>query len=642
MYGIPRAGKTTLRKNLLGQSTSFSEASTQIAEVCNHVIVERAMIDKDWKWAAQSLDEFTCTLVRCISSIMNENTLQNSNESCAAVEEKEVPLSSNEASSPVVQNGINGNITSNVGVVESSTSTNDFNYSVKNIFFEAINTGDWSKVLEPLSQAVLLQVIDTGGQPSFQEILPTLVTSPSISLLISKLTDDLETPVDVEYMNKDGNKSIWQDKYIMKDFVLQTLSSIPSVINPDEPSLPSSVLLIGTHKDKVESAAEKERVHTMKTKLHGLIRETVAHKKRVIDDLNNDFLIEVDSHNDSDVFIIRERIHALLKNQQRLHVPEVAASWLVFDVVLHKYAEKKNLRKMDIAKCEEIATAIGIHENITKLLQYLHSDLGSILHFSEIPELSKIVIIDFQLIFDSISEIVINHLSHKTHSRDKECFAGNGYFQSSQLHDITELLTVSELLALMKYRHIVAKVHVDDDLDFFMPSVLPLCKLDPNESLNSDISMFLVLLDCGFSPFGLFCAMAACLINSHHWELQRGECCECREQFRNRMKFYTSSTYEIIISAFSTHYEVRLNLNSCQGEELTACQEIISAVGETFTTVCEDLKCGKFKYGFYCHCNYTKCKHPAKLHEKRMKMKCIYSGMYHVLPENHGLWNFEV
>ena len=78
-YGAPRAGKTTLRKQLLRhvegkrfQRCSSFEPSTNIAEVCAQIFVERIAMtseeNNEWKWSVQKLDHIAKALLQCLDN----------------------------------------------------------------------------------------------------------------------------------------------------------------------------------------------------------------------------------------------------------------------------------------------------------------------------------------------------------------------------------------------------------------------------------------------------------------------------------------------------------------------------------------------------------------------------------------------
>ena len=76
-----------------------------------------------------------------------------------------------------------------------------------------VKTDQWAEVVHALNidKAMFLQIIDGGGQPSFQEIFPLLISGPSVTLLIFKLTDGLETlcPVQYQPMDENGGPKAW-------------------------------------------------------------------------------------------------------------------------------------------------------------------------------------------------------------------------------------------------------------------------------------------------------------------------------------------------------------------------------------------------------------------------------------------------
>ena len=64
------------------------------------------------------------------------------------------------------------------------------------------------------------------------------------------------------------------------------------------------------------------------------------------------------------------------------------------------------------------------------VLHYLHFVAGTLLYYSEIPTLNQYVITDFQLIFDSISKIIIQYFDdnsvHGPHMKYKNLLKRKG------------------------------------------------------------------------------------------------------------------------------------------------------------------------------------------------------------------------
>ena len=280
------------------------------------------------------------------------------------------------------------------------------------------------------------------------------------------------------------------------------------------------------------------------------------------------------------------------------------------------------------------------------VLQYLHYEAGTLLYYPDIPELRNCVITDFQLIFDSISKIIIDYFDdssgHGPHLQDKHLLREKGQMEASVLKDVKGCLKVNELLSLMQHRHIISKM--DGDM-FFMPSVLP--KAEPSYKISRDsFSFLLVMFEHGCCPIGLFCAVTTRLIVTHRWRVMKDAL-----QFRNKISLYYScsgKSYHIIFSAFFAHYEICLIYIKAKPNIKYAIYKVID---EVFTTVCKDMNYPTPSYGFYCPkiCTYggvthLQNEHPAKctFDMEAQEMTCYYSDKPSDLTEEHKSWFQEV
>ena len=117
---------------------------------------------------------------------------------------------------------------------------------------------------------------DTGGQIEFQEILPLLVSGPSVFFLVFRLDRDLNKRFMVEYVRSTGITSEpYQSSFTVKEALLQSLASIASTgtyfSRGEQVPLRSKVFFVGTHKDKVSQKQIKRIDHS----LQQLVRSTV-------------------------------------------------------------------------------------------------------------------------------------------------------------------------------------------------------------------------------------------------------------------------------------------------------------------------------------------------------------------------------
>ena len=673
-YGTPRTGKTTLRKKLIDAECITPEPSTHIAETCDPVFVERVIMtgeeDSEWKWTVQGLDDIAKTLLQCLENKLLHSPPPNHQvdiEKKNSIKKKVIKRQTSSISLSIsnshhrndpatcvvsLSEGLTDVIKEDSTIMTSSpirppqlTMQSDVNIDIKQLFLNAVKTGKWSEVvsaLHVLDKAMLIQIIDGGGQPSFQEIFPLLISGPSVTLLMFKLTDDLlqSYPVHYQPSDRDEVEHKWQDTYVVRDCISHALSSLISLrpdsvkSKPNDP-LHSKVLLVGTHRDQLQGSEDQKKAEILQSaqSLLGWLRQSKAFKLISAHSIE-DFITDISNFNPEDIIRIRKKIENLISQREPQYIP---APWLVFDFILHKYAKTHMIRKVDIMVCRNIAELCGIKDDeIRVILHYLHHVAGTLLHYPDIPELQHCVITDFQLIFDSISKVIIQYFDKSADISDGELFHKKGRFKASVLQKIDCCLSVSELLALLQYRHIVSQMGKES---FFMPSVLPKGKVEPS---SADSCSFLVMFEHGYCPVGLFCAATTTLIFAHKWEVNRSE------QFRNRISFVVSMSgnwYTIVFTAFSVHYEVKL-VDKAVPPQIKL--EIYKAISEVFGKICKDLEIQPPVYGFYCPgactydgSTYTQYQHPAKCmfgNSEAKQMKCFYTDTISKLTDEHKMW----
>ena len=666
-YGTPRAGKTTLCRQLLRPCSATLQPSTNIAEICGPVFVERIVIpneeNNEWRWTVQKLDDIAKALLQCLNNqlLQCEEAIDEKEEPNVTAAQSPIPVPFMPLNQDKQMAGTPEYVPPSEIVTEReknhvpkttlpTVKRNKIHASntvpeIKQLFYEAVKTGQWSEVVGALNidRAILMQVIDGGGQPSFQEIFPLLISGPSVTVLVFKLTDDLKRAHDVKYQPIDGVEHTWKDTYVVRDFIFQALSSIVQFTDGKIDPIGSKMLLVGTHKDQIKGSEDQKKDEIMKIteSIRGLLKDKDAfksiHCKKI-----KDLISDIDNFKQEDIQKVKNKIEKLVSHTRSQDIP---APWLVFDFVLHKYAKSKQLRKVEKIKCEQIANKCGVkYEEFEWVLQYLHYEAGTLLYYSDIPELRDYVITDFQLIFDSISKIIIDYFDESSDGPDiddKDLLHEKGQLKASVLKDVEGCLKKNELLALMQHRHIISKMHEDM---FFMPSVL--LKAELSDKISSDSCSFLVMFEHGCCPIGLFCAVTTSLIVTHKWRVKKDE-----HQFRNKISFYCDclgKLYQIIFSAFFAHYEICLMDRKAVPN---IRYEIYQVIEKVFKKVCNDMHYPTPSYGFYCPntCKYGDVthklnEHPAKctFDMQAQQMICYYSDAPSDLKEEHKSWFQEV
>ena len=658
-YGTPRAGKTTLRKRLLEPEEPFSSippCSTKVAESCGTVFVQQIVMTNEegnaWKWNIQKLHDRAKTLLQCFNNPLlhgqgaGKNTQENKREVhrstlAPQITNVDVQYTQSSADTKVLYEApsqVEEKMNPRGPVVSPVTTANGAitDVDIKQLFYNAVKSKQWNDVLTALNidKVILMHVIDGGGQPSFQEIFPLLVTGLSLTLLIFKLTDDLEKPNGVEYQPSDGKAQAWQDTYVVKDLIFQTISARTfsgKTVDKDDNPIGGTIQLVGTHMDQLEGSEDNKRsiINDMATSLDGWLHDLKAFKL-INASCHKNIIIGVDNMKQEGLQEVKKCIETLISNIKPEKIP---ASWLVFDFVLHASSNEKKLCKVEISTCKEISKKCGVEEtHFELLLRYFHH-AGTLLYYADIPELRNIVITDFQLIFDSISNIIIKFFDASScHYTDKSYFKEKGQFDAAGLVNVEGCLTINELLSLLQHRHILSKMGTENR--FFMPSVLPRAKSNKKSTSSGSV---LFMFEDGLCPVGLFCAVTTELIVSHKWHLKKSEH-QCRDQIR-----FMVQSYHIKFSDFATCYEVHIVDEKVEPKTKSV---IFKAVDEAFRIVCKSMSYSIPSCGFYCpkstckygDVTYPPNEHPARCEYERGIMICYYSDESSELSVEHMSW----
>ena len=70
---------------------------------------------------------------------------------------------------------------------------------------------------------------DIGGQLEFQELIPALTNGPSLHIVVLRASRDLNSPIRIEYLDKNGQSAhTYVSKHTAKEDLLMSLATIMS------------------------------------------------------------------------------------------------------------------------------------------------------------------------------------------------------------------------------------------------------------------------------------------------------------------------------------------------------------------------------------------------------------------------------
>ena len=518
------------------------------------------------------------------------------------------------------------------------------------VFKDALRMG-WAEAQKHLQGACIMYLTDTGGQLEFQELLSALLSGPSVFFLVFRLDWDLNTCFDIEYVDPDrGTSKPYKSSIILKDALLQSLASIASMgrfvykregveLEPLQPK----VFFVGTHKDKVK----KETIEKIDTELNIAVKSTAFYREGLVqlvpssDNPNSmQMLLTVNnlSEDDSDFERVRKAVENVI-NQDEFKV-RAPPQWLILSLVLRQEVAQPVI---SYKQCRSLAKECGINdeEELDKALLFLSTRVGLIRYFpkNEFKDLSEIVIRDPRILFDKISELVIETFIFPKVTNPYTCeqFVKKGFFLQSDFEKISQkteddLLTAKRLVNLLTYLHIIAPVHKEgEEAKFFMPCILHHAEAScPVSEMTKDYAIppLLVCFHCGYCPKGLFPALIAYLLNNrmeskYRWILQDNEI------YKNKVFFSIYPLpYIISMKVVPSYIEICIS-NECNNEsphfQYEVCKDVITSIQMGIDQVISDLhyivNTGHY-LAFYCNCT---CKH-CKPEFHGAEFDCDYSG----------------
>ncbi len=395
---------------------------------------------------------------------------------------------------------------------------------------------------------VFLRMEDTGGQPELMDMLPALTIGPGLYLLFFSYKFQLHEEYGVFYQRASGETTAPEkSEFTLQEMLLRTLASIScfsssthlqplpgpdnSAIGEILESSKSVVYVVGTHKDKVS----EEVIATVDSQLQKVIRDTDSYKKGIVQFCSKDKLVVSLDNMGGGVEEI-DHLHQLLENAMEKHFKKlkIPAVWLLFSLCLRM----REVRTASLETCLALSHAFNMTPYETKAaLWFLHHHAGVLMYFPSVPGLEDMVIIDTQVVYDSITGVILKAMSFDSVGQaTSERFRNTGRFSMTDLKTATadisgDLIPPEQLVALLSYLHLIAEIAssvessdpnsaLGEEKKYIMPCVLENTSakeldLFHKESCSSSfVEPFLMYFSSGFTPMGLFPAAMACLVSN--------------------------------------------------------------------------------------------------------------------------------
>ena len=332
-----------------------------------------------------------------------------------------------------------------------------------------------------------LYVIDSGGQPAYQELLPLFTRAASLNIITLDLSKPLNERFDLMY-RIDGKYFPCHSKSTQLGFFQSAVSTGASFKPLDISCISkkpthSMHLVLGTHYDKVSNATLKEKEEILKSSMSSLesyLQNCVIHQ----------------SDDDSIIF----PVNTIAASEERAKYSEeiCKAIWLdgsgaslQIKIPIRWFAFELSLPEQSIVSVKEalsIGERYGMKEEDTKqALRYFH-DVSLMLYY---PEVTNVVFIDSKPILEILSQllaltyvndknaralILINPVSRIVTNNLKEGFFNEDIFEHLKSKSVVFSLPefqLSDLIRLLLHLNIITKLEDEQKGHYFIPYALP-------------------------------------------------------------------------------------------------------------------------------------------------------------------------
>ena len=507
----------------------------------------------------------------------------------------------------------------------------------------------------------MVNFLDTGGQPEFINLFPTISSSIVLTFIILNMcggVKSLDEPVKVIH-SKHGKQSYkpYHLHYTNLDLIklLMAFSKDSSLktkplllpIESKSKNTSSYQCYVGTHADRVST----KEIQAVENKLQYTADELKC--SELLWELDKKVLFPVDNttaggeNEDPIAGIIRTRIQELVENS---NIYEVPITWFILLLEMQRICTEKNISFLSYMETVEICKIGNLSQDEKEMqsaLLFFHH-MGIILYYHNVPGMCQYVIIKHQWLFKKLTSLV--NLTFERKGFDFYAiknFENEGLLSISLIEqiDLDAGVNIEYFVTLLQHLKIVAKI---DEQKYFMPCVLHSFKPETSNILdqhgNIQYTELLVHFINNPLPRGFFCCLAVeiCQNLPKNWLLPLRSTKEIQHTYNNLITFHTSDTgHSISLIDKIGHLEVQIR----HKKNLPPIHyDVRCFLSKSFDQVCSHLQLDneQFCYGFLCNCGETMASKshvasfPKGLDPVPHWIQCSYSSME--LTPSHLVW----
>ena len=647
--GSGASGKTSFKNLLMKKEINKAHHSTNVVQACHAVSMRKAVAldasqsnDQDVVWLELDTNIEMDHMIQLLSSI-----------NLSSVECEPPPVSHrkyskrNSTSGATSLNQFDTTKTSSVGSWVSRLGSK----KVKSVKLETLNNLVQaslqgrphqlisSAVQSPAEVLNVITLLDTGGQPEYIHLLPTINLHPMVNFVIHDLSKNLEDPVLVE-LSEDG-KHVFKPynlkysnleliKFLMstvKDSLERPSTQVPQLQRNPGKNNNSYLCCVGTHSDVVSAEVIEKHDNKLTTMVETLNCKAAVwqnEKGGVLYAVNNTTAGD-DKKEDPVATYIRSKIDTLASERDVFELP---ITWMLLEMEIRHVCSKNSKAYITLQECSNIAlqSKLVANEREVENILLFHHFLGVLLYFHDVPGLCEFVIIDHQWLFDRLSKLVCFPFTCSANIYASNAYKYSGVLTQTMLQELKWEGDIQEnhFIALLVKMRIIAPIKKDDGSgnDYFIPHVLPSYTSEVHYD-NDELSQYgclqgeplFVHFMSNLLPRGFFC----CLVVQILQHLPKGWSYSYTQKtgtYSNLITICLPNAYALSLldKLFCLEVQVRHHHPDFY-KKVYIHQSVWSVLECALQTICQQLNFDytRIQYGFSCQCREIEEDHAAVL-----------------------------
>ena len=448
-----------------------------------------------------------------------------------------------------------------------------------------------------------VNLIDSGGQPQFHEVLPVFLRRMSLYIFVFKLSEELATKPMVEYFGEDGKRvgtpyqSAQSNEQLLKH-CLRTLYTHRS--SPDTKGECSKIMIVGTHRDEEHlctTETREEKNKKLAELLLPMFQEEVIYYNLPENELI--FPVNAKNPNEFDKGTARD-IQSVVLTECMPDPIDVPLQYFSLEIVLEEVSLSLGRGILSKEECLRAADKLYFDEHkLDAALQFLDG-ISAVFYFPEVLE--GVVFTNPQVLLDKVTELVEKIYCLRQKIGGKKIHALSGRWQKFKDHGIVSL----ELLQEKEFeKHYVPNIFTPVDLvelfrklliiadfsasEYIMPALLPVLETEKiheyRVTSSSPVAPLALAFPLGAPRLGTYCSLTSFLVSPDNqfpcpWKIMLLPCsntpaCLNRNCIRFSIPGYPGSV--TLIDTF-THFETHVNTAQ------TTCSKLCSLVSQAIFT----------------------------------------------------------